>query len=63
MGLPVLTGRRRNEILELQWDDLGFDSGKMRLRDNKAGTRMTQCPAAMRPAQPTDADAMERGIA
>ena len=42
--LLVLTGCRRNEILELQWDDLNFDSGEMRLRDSKSGPRMVAMP-------------------
>ncbi len=71
MGLPVLTGCRRNEILELQWDDLNSGSGKMRLRDNKTGTRMTLCPAGrptarrLRCVQPSRRTPMRsgRGIA
>ena len=31
--LLVLTGCRRNEILELRGDDLNFDTGEMRLTD------------------------------
>lgn len=42
--LLVLTGCRRNEILELHWDDLDFDSGQMRLRDSKSGPRMVAMP-------------------
>ena len=45
--LLVLTGCRRNEILELRWDDLNFDTGEMRLRDSKTGARMVPlAPAA-----------------
>ena len=36
----MLTGCRRNEILGLRWDNLNFETGEMRLRDSKTGTRM-----------------------
>ena len=38
--LLVLTGCRRNEILELRWDDVDRTAGELRLRDSKTGTRM-----------------------
>ena len=38
--LLVLTGCRRNEILELRWDDVDLASGELRLRDSKTGARM-----------------------
>ena len=42
--LLVLTGCRRNEILGLRWDDLNFETGKMRLRDSKTSARMVPLP-------------------
>ncbi|MYG65308.1 MAG: tyrosine-type recombinase/integrase [Gammaproteobacteria bacterium] len=45
--LLVLTGCRRNEILELRWEDLDFDVGEFRLRDSKAGPRMVPMPQAV----------------
>ena len=44
--LLVLTGCRRNEILELQWEDVDFDAGEFRLRDSKSGPRMVPMPPA-----------------
>ncbi|MDE0280434.1 MAG: site-specific integrase [Gammaproteobacteria bacterium] len=44
--LLVLTGCRRNEILELRWEDVDFDAGEFRLRDSKAGPRMVPMPPA-----------------
>ncbi len=38
--LLVLTGCRRNEILELRWDDVDPTAGELRLRDTKTGARM-----------------------
>ena len=38
--LLVLTGCRRNEILELRWDDVDCTAGELRLRDSKTGIRM-----------------------
>ena len=38
--LLTLTGCRRSEILELQWDDVDRTAGDLRLRDAKAGPRM-----------------------
>ena len=42
----VLTGCRKNEILELAWDDLDFEAGEMRLRDSKTGGRVIPMPPA-----------------
>ncbi|MXX15876.1 MAG: tyrosine-type recombinase/integrase, partial [Gammaproteobacteria bacterium] len=44
--LLVLTGCRRNEILELHWEDVDFDAGEFRLRDSKSGPRMVPMPSA-----------------
>ena len=44
--LLVLTGCRRNEILELHWEDVDFDAGEFRLRDSKSGPRMVPMPPA-----------------
>ena len=44
--LLVLTGRRRNEILGLRWEDLDFDAGEIRLADSKTGARVVPPPAA-----------------
>ena len=45
--LLVLTGCRRNEILGLRWEDVGFEAGELRLRDTKTGARMVPLtPAA-----------------
>ncbi len=38
--LLALTGCRRGEILNLQWDDVDRTAGDLRLRDAKAGPRM-----------------------
>lgn len=38
--LLVLTGCRRNEVLELRWDDIDRTAGEMQLRDGKTGTRL-----------------------
>ena len=37
--LLLLTGCRCSEILELQWRDVDFDAGELRLRDSKTGPR------------------------
>ena len=37
--LLMLTGCRCSEILELQWRDVDFDAGELRLRDSKTGPR------------------------
>ena len=44
--LLVLTGCRRNEILELLWEDVNFEAGEFRLRDSKSGPRMVPMPPA-----------------
>lgn len=38
--LLVLTGCRRNEVLELQWNDIDRTAGELRIRDGKTGGRM-----------------------
>ena len=38
--LLMLTGCRRNEILELRWDDVDLDAGELRLPDGKTGARL-----------------------
>ncbi len=38
--LLVLTGCRRNEVLELKWDNIDRTAGEMQLRDGKTGTRL-----------------------
>ncbi len=38
--LLTLTGRRRNEILELRWEDVDLDAGELRLPDGKTGARL-----------------------
>ena len=45
--LLVLTGCRRNEVLELRWDDLDRTAGKLRLRDGKTGARMVPLTPAV----------------
>ena len=46
--LLVLTGCRRNEILGLRWEDVGFEAGELRLRDTKTGARVVPLtPAAV----------------
>ena len=45
--LLVLTGCRRNEILELHWDDIDRTAGELRLRDSKTGTRMVPLTPAV----------------
>ncbi len=45
--LLVLTGCRRNEVLELKWDDIDRTAGEMQLRDGKTGTRMAPLTAAV----------------
>ena len=44
--LLVLTGCRRNEILEVRWEDLDFEAGEMRLVDSKTGPRVVPLPPA-----------------
>lgn len=38
--LLMLTGCRRNEILELRWEDVDLDAGELRLPDGKTGARL-----------------------
>ena len=46
--LLMLTGCRRNEILELQWDDVDLERSEIRLRDTKTGPRTVPLnPAAV----------------
>ena len=51
--LLVLTGCRRNEVLELRWDDIDRTAGEMQLRDGKTGTRLV-------PLTPTVVGVLER---
>ncbi len=44
--LLALTGCRRNEVLELRWDDVDRTAGELRLRDRKTGVR----PVPLTPA-------------
>ena len=46
--LLVLTGCRRNEVLELRWDDVDRAAGELRLRDGKTGARMVPLTPAVR---------------
>ena len=50
--LLVLTGCRRNEVLELRWDDVDRTTGELRLRDGKTGARMV-------PLTPAAADVLD----
>ena len=45
--LLVLTGCRRNEVLELRWDDVDRTVGELRLRDGKTGGRMVPLTPAV----------------
>ena len=45
--LLVLTGCRRNEVLELRWDDIDRTAGELRLRDGKTGARMVPLTLAV----------------
>jgi len=38
--LLVLTGCRRNEVVELRWDDIDRTTGELHIRDGKTGGRM-----------------------
>ena len=50
--LLMLTGCRRNEIVELQWKDVDLEAGELRLRDSKSGARLVPLsPAAARVLQ------------
>ena len=42
--LLVLTGCRRNEVLELRWDDIDRTAGEMWLRDGKTGVNFLPMP-------------------
>ena len=45
--LLLLTGCRKNEILNLRWDEVDIEAGEMRLPDTKTGPRTVQLsPAA-----------------
>ncbi len=47
--LLMLTGCRRNEIVELQWKHVDLDSGELKLADSKTGARLVPLsPAAAR---------------
>lgn len=39
--LLLLTGCRRNEILELKWEQVDFETGFLRLGDSKTGAKVT----------------------
>lgn len=45
--LLVLTGCRRNEVLELRWDDIDRTAGELQLRDGKTGTRLVPLTPAV----------------
>ena len=45
--LLVLTGCRRNEVLELRWDDIDRTAGELRLRDGKTSARMVPLTPAV----------------
>ena len=45
--LLMLTGCRRNEIVELRWEDVDLEAGELRIRDGKTGARLVPLsPAA-----------------
>ena len=44
--LLMLTGCRRNEILELRWEDVDLDAGELRLPDGKTGARLVPLSGA-----------------
>ena len=46
--LLLLTGCRREEVLNLRWDDVDRAAGELRLRDTKTGPRMVPLTAAAR---------------
>ena len=49
LRLLMLTGCRRNEIVELEWGDVDLKAGELRLRDSKTGERLVPLsPAAAR---------------
>ena len=43
----MLTGCRRNEVLELRWDDIDRTAGELRLRDGKTDARMVPLTPAV----------------
>ena len=45
--LLVLTGCRRNEVLELRWDAIDRTAGELQLRDGKTGTRLAPLTPAV----------------
>ncbi|MDE0331041.1 MAG: tyrosine-type recombinase/integrase [Nitrospinae bacterium] len=45
--LLALTGCRREEVLNLRWDDVDHAAGELRLRDTKTGPRMVPLTAAV----------------
>ena len=42
--LLLLTGCRKNEILNLRWDEVDIEAGEMRLRDSKTGVNFLPMP-------------------
>lgn len=46
LRLLMLTGCRRNEILNLRWEDVDLRTGALRLRDSKTGARVVPLPPA-----------------
>lgn len=46
LKLILLTGCRREEILQLRWDDVSLESGTIFLPDSKTGSRYVQLNAA-----------------
>ena len=45
--LLLLTGCRRNEILELRWEQVDFDTGFLRLGDSKTGAKVVPVGASV----------------
>ena len=46
LRLLMLTGCRRNEVLDLKWKDVDRKAGELRLRDSKTGARAVPLPPA-----------------
>ena len=46
LRLLMLTGCRRNEILNLKWEDVALPAGELKLRDSKTGARVVPLPPA-----------------
>ena len=46
LRLLMLTGCRRNEILNLKWEDVDLQAGELKLRDSKTGARVVPLPPA-----------------